>query len=329
MKAVQRAEEELVPYSALLEVAPLLEDQSEPSKNENQPKKTLLRTMLAAGRFLLLALILAAFAFCAFGTCTAPRNAIEAENCRTGSPSSQWYVSGTGSTNIQGFTTDISVNAGQTIYFKVSTTAVAYGIQIYRLGYYQALGARFIASVSPSAPLPQIQPACLTDSSTGLVDCGNWAVTASWTVPSTATSGIYFAKLVRTDTGEASQILFIVRNDSSHSDILAQTSDLNWHAYNDYGGNSLYSGNPVGRAYKVSYNRPFNVPNMNAWFFSAEYPMVRWLEANGYDVSYFSGVDTDRNGALIQQHRIFMSIGHDEYWSGGQRAGGGGESSIF
>jgi len=60
---------------------------------------------------------------------------------------------------------------------------------------------------------------------------------------------------VRTDTGEASPILFIVRNDSSHSDYLAQTSDLNWHAYNDYGGNSLYSGNPVGRAYQVSYNR--------------------------------------------------------------------------
>src|SRR5437763_17118666 len=48
--------------------------------------------------------------------------------------------------------------------------------------------------------------------------------------------------------------------------------------------------------------------------------MVRWLEANGYDISYFTGVDTDRDGALITQHRIFMSIGHDEYWSGGQRA---------
>src|SRR5256886_6763472 len=48
--------------------------------------------------------------------------------------------------------------------------------------------------------------------------------------------------------------------------------------------------------------------------------MWRWLEANGYDVSYFAGVDTERNGALITQHKIFMSVGHDEYWSGGQRA---------
>jgi len=54
----------------------------------------------------------------AFATCTAPKNAIEAENCLPGTPASQWYVDGSGSPNIQGFTTDISVNVGQTIFFK-------------------------------------------------------------------------------------------------------------------------------------------------------------------------------------------------------------------
>jgi len=37
-------------------------------------------------------------------------------------------------------------------------------------------------------------------------------------------------------------------------------------------------------------------------------------------VSYTSSVDTDRRGGLIQQHRVFLSVGHDEYWSGPQRA---------
>ena len=54
--------------------------------------------------------------------------------------------------------------------------------------------------------------------------------------------------------------------------------------------------------------------------FNAEYPMIRWLERNGYDVSYITGVDTDRRGALIRNHRVFLSVGHDEYWSGTQRA---------
>ena len=48
--------------------------------------------------------------------------------------------------------------------------------------------------------------------------------------------------------------------------------------------------------------------------------MVRWLERNGYDVSYFTGVDADRRGAEILEHKAFLSVGHDEYWSGGQRA---------
>ena len=48
--------------------------------------------------------------------------------------------------------------------------------------------------------------------------------------------------------------------------------------------------------------------------------MVRWLEANGYDVSYITGVDTDRRGAELLEHKAFLSVGHDEYWSGAQRA---------
>ena len=77
-----------------------------------------------------------------------------------------------------------------------------------------------------------------------------------------------------------------------------------------------------GRAYKVSYNRPFTTRGTSEedWLFNSEYPMVRWLERNGYDVSYFTGVDSDRLGAEIREHKAFLSVGHDEYWSGAQRA---------
>ena len=257
------------------------------------------------------------------GGCSAPPNPIVAENCLAGSPASEWDITGSGDPSIQGFATDISVNRGATVSFKVSTNATAYRFDIYRMGYYAGLGARKVASVNPSAGLPQNQPNCLNDAGTGLIDCGNWAVSGSWTVPATATSGIYFAKLVRADTGGSSHIVFIVRDDASTAPLLFQTSDTTWQAYNDYGGNSLYTGSPDGRAYKVSYNRPFrtrSVDNGQDWLFNAEYPMVRWLESNGYDVAYISGLDSHRAGALLRNHRVFLSVGHDEYWSGGQRA---------
>ena len=209
-------------------------------------------------------------------------NAVYCENQLTGDPRSEWDVSGSGDPTIQGFATDISVNRGATVRFKISTPASDYRLDIYRLGYYGGMGARHVATVSPSATLPQAQPACLGDSNTGLVDCGNWAVSASWPVPATAVSGIYVAKAIRTDTGGASHIVFIVRDDAGGSDLLFQTSDSTWQAYNSYGGNSLYTGAPVGRAYKVSYNRPFN-DRANAEGHekgSCSGPSTRWFDGS-------------------------------------------------
>jgi hypothetical protein len=264
-------------------------------------------------------------------TCGGSSNPIVVENCLPGSPSSEWDIGANtaGDLTIQGFATDISVNVGGTAAFKIKTDARAYTITIYRLGYYGGMGARKVATVTPSVPLPQTQPACVTDTSVGLADCGNWAVSASWTVPTTAVSGVYIAHLVRTDTGGESHIAFVVRNDSSHSAILYQTSDETWQAYNYYGEGSLYGDNSGifglnSRSYKVSYNRPFLTRDYNdesaTWLFGAEFPMIQWLEQNGYDVSYFTAVDAARNGSLIKNHKIFMDSGHDEYWSGPRRA---------
>jgi methionine-rich copper-binding protein CopC len=246
-------------------------------------------------------------------------NEIACENTKTGNPSSEWQISGSGSSSIQGYATDISVNRGETIGFKIKTNSTSYTINIYRMGYYGGEGARKVATFNPTAP-NRNQPACQNQSSTGLIDCGNWTQTASWAVPTDAVSGIYFALLVAGTN--KSHIVFVVRDDASRSDLFFQTSDTTWQAYNDYGGNSLYEGSPAGRAYKVSYNRPFdtNAETPEDFVWNAEYPMARYLEANGYDVSYTTGVDTERYGNLIRQHKVFMSVGHDEYWSGGQRA---------
>ena len=314
--------------------------------------------------------------------CANPANEIVAENCLKGHPATEWDINGYGDPSIQGFGTDIGINRGETIEFKIDTDSPDYRIDIYRMGYYGGMGARRVDSFEPAATLPQIQPDCLRgpipvlaegggidEWPAPLVDCGNWAVSASWRAPADATSGIYFARLVREDpiegwvkndefeatplppTGEdslweapgfhavmrnplrearASHIYFVVRDDDGESDLLFQTSDLNWQAYNRYGGHSVYGrlnperlrlhGGPP-RAPKVSYNRPFETRHYRAvnMVFNSEYPLVRWLERNGYDVSYTSGVDTDRRGEELLEHKVFLSVGHDEYWTGQQR----------
>lgn len=198
------------------------------------------------------------------------------------------------------------------------------------------MGARKITTIYPSVSLPQIQPNCLTDQNTRLLDCGNWQNSVTWNIPSDTVSGFFIGKLERTDgTPGKNYIYFVIRDDQRQSDLLFQLPDTTWQAYNTYGGVSLYEffapetvfSNP-GQVYKVSYNRPFNnAPNGgNAEFiklhtpFRTEYPFIRWLESNGYDVGYFSGIDTEKSGGQLLNHKLFISEGHDEYWSSGQRS---------
>ena len=74
------------------------------------------------------------------------QNPIVIENNLTGNPSTEWDIVGAGDLSIQGFATDISVNKGQTVHFKIKTNATAYTIDIYRLGYYNGMGARKVGT---------------------------------------------------------------------------------------------------------------------------------------------------------------------------------------
>ncbi len=279
---------------------------------------------------------------------TAPiPNIIALENMKKGNPISEWGLDGDGGGTIQGFATDISTNVGQTVNFKIATDSTHYRIDIYRLGYYGGDGARKVASIDKSLTTAQIQPHPIVDMSLGLIDCGNWSVSASWEIPADAVSGVYIAKLVREDGVEdASIIPFVVRDDASKSNIVFQTSDTTWQAYNAWGGASLYYGEvpvdpanmigylppncscgltAIGRASAISYNRPIitntsPVGGTHDFIFGAEHSAIQWLEQNGYDVSYISGVDAARNGNLLLNHQAYLSVGHDEYWSAEQRA---------
>jgi Domain of unknown function (DUF4082)/Bacterial Ig domain/Putative Ig domain len=300
-----------------------------------------MRTILAMF-FLMAVSVSAAFA----------QNAIVTENQQPGTPQSQWDLSGPGSTSLEGFATDISVNHGSTVSFKIQSATNNWRIDIYRLGYYQGNGARLVTTIPMSGI--RSQPTPIVNSTTGEVDAGNWLVTTTWTIPSSAVSGVYIAHLVdQTNTSNENHIPFIVRADESTSDILFQTSDTGWHAYNGwpcgtsvpnanlYGGSGPGGDSYPGRAYKVSYNRPIATRDGCGLFagtydflFGAEYPAIYWLEQNGYNVSYVAEVDTARSPSLLLQHKIFTSTGHDEYWDTQARAnveaaGAAGVNLVF
>jgi hypothetical protein len=102
---------------------------------------------------------------------------------------------------------------------------------------------------------------------------------------------------------------------SRRSTILVQAAVNTWQAFNSWGGKSLFPENSTKRipANHVSFNRPYQTsgPVPITW----EIGLVRFLEREGYDVSYTTDVDTDRQPSELSRHRLVISAGQDEFWS--------------
>ncbi len=239
--------------------------------------------------------------------------------------------------HIAGFADAVSVNLGGTLHLMVSTrtAGITYTLAIYRLGWYNGDGAREMLKVPGLKGQAQGYwdpwrrgiadcPTCEIDAKTGLIDT-HWKSSYTLDVPQDWVSGEYLAKLTDAQGHEA-YIQFIVRDDARWSDLLVQIAVNTYQAYNNWGGNSLYGPNSdtpyaKDRAVKVSFNRPIGRRDrrLDPGFIERDIHIIRFLEKNGYDLSYTTSVDIDDNLAALRNHRAFISVGHDEYWTWGMR----------
>ncbi len=242
-----------------------------------------------------------------------------AENAEQGSMG--WVLRGRQNpTNpgIEGYLDKVSVGSGDSLTLFVNTTASRFRVEIYRMGYYQGLGARLVHR-SPELVGRQ-QPAPTFTPGTNLVEC-HWKPSRVFGIDKGYRSGNYLMKLVGSG-GEERHVPFTVRDDSSRAAIVIQSSVTTWQAYNRWGGYSLYGGGPNGaladRARIVSFDRPYG-PNLDAsgsgdWL-GNEFPFVYLAERLGLDVTYWTDVDLHVRPQLLGRHRCLVSLGHDEYWS--------------
>lgn len=251
-------------------------------------------------------------------------NPIRAENARAGTPGWQ-HPEATGRT-IEGYFSEVSAAPGQSVHLHVSATpGASYRVELYRLGWYGGVGARRVACI------PDCEHGQPADSYVQPPPDGNGEVAVDW--PTSATiavgrswvSGYYLAKLVLTSgpgRGTAADVPLIVRAPAPRrAAILVQAPVNTWEAYNSWGGKSLYHFNSSFQnpSNRVSFNRPYRPLGQRAeslWsLFQYEVPLVRFLERNGYDVSYTTDLDVDRDPGELLRHRLIVSAGHDEYWT--------------
>ncbi len=226
---------------------------------------------------------------------------------------------------IEGYCSKTSVKAGDSIDIFVSVYPDSnVSIDIFRIGYYGGKGGRFITRLGPF-PV-ELQPTPPVGEHR-LREC-QWQRTTELKIPGEWVSGVYLGKLSCDAHRYESYIIFVVR-DNRKADILFQTSDTTWQAYNKWPDEySLYDSDPPKRAWSsspwVSYDRPYGkcpqvvdqpLTQGSGEFLAWEYPLCYWLEQNGYNVTYCSNIDTHTKDAELERIKCFLSVGHDEYWS--------------
>jgi hypothetical protein len=213
---------------------------------------------------------------------------------------------------LEGYAWKASAIAGDTVSFSVSTTSPSFTAAIYRLGWYQGMGGRLLETIPNIAG--HFYPMPIMDQQTGLIDAG-WPAAFSIKIKPEWVSGMYIARFAIADGTEA-YAPFVVRSTRPTTFVFIH-GDTTDQAYNFWGGKSLYEYNSTDqhRAYKVSFNRPLGdqagLGNLLYW----EYPMIRWLEKNGYDVGYLASADVHTDANVLKNHRGIFVVGHSEYWS--------------
>jgi hypothetical protein len=223
---------------------------------------------------------------------------------------------------IEGYAEPSVERGGVARFHLAASSPVRYRLRVYRLGWYDGLGARELlclpSCTSDEAAARRVVPA---PDANGMVKAG-WPVTDTLPIPADWVSGYYMAQYLVTSgpaAGQAARTFFVVRDPpTATSRLLVQVPVNTWQAYNGWGGMSLYdiSNAERKRANRVSFERPYNstIPGAQeslAW----ELPLVRFLERAGYDVSYQTDLDTSLDPASLMRHRLVVTAGHDEYWS--------------
>ena len=161
-------------------------------------------------------------------------------------------------------------------------------------------------------------------------------------------SGYYAVTVTAAD--ERHDAFLVVRPEPSDpAPIVLVLSTTTWHAYNDWGGPSLYTGGT-----RVSFRRPFaqgflvkpepigrmmqpepdreamgfrtwaRANGVSDWcggagWFTYERTFTRWAERNGFRLDVATGPDLERHPEVLDGARLYVSAGHDEYWSWGMR----------
>jgi hypothetical protein len=241
--------------------------------------------------------------------------------------------------SLEAYCWPLSAAAGEPVELFVSTDAGAFDVEVAREGAERTVtwGAEAVRAGLHEIPVDASRNGCTWPATVAIPVGGDWR------------SGYYSVTVVAGD--ERADAFLVVRPAGARerAPALLVLSTSTYHAYNDWGGPSLYTGGtrvsferpmargflrkpePAGRMMQpeadreaMGYRRWAQPLGLSDWSGSSgwwnwERPFTRWAETNGYDLDVAVSWDLERGTDVLDGHRLFVCVGHDEYWSKGMR----------
>ena len=204
---------------------------------------------------------------------------------------------------IEGYASVTSAAPGDAVDFHVRATPdySHFTMHVFRRGLQDTL----LTTAEGDAFVPGAQD----DAALAINGC-DWPAVASCriTVPAEWKSGYYVATLTSSD--QTATIPFIVRAAAGSGGVtLLKISDTTSQAYTAWGGRGLYT---TPFTPKISFNRPYDDLGLYEIY---QLPFLQWAEHNGVALDVCSSLDLHTNPLLLKSYKLFISLGHDEYWS--------------
>ena len=258
--------------------------------------------------------------------------------------------------DIEGYAGRLSYRAGETVTLHVSTHRPRFDVVVERWG-----ATRVSLWEATDVPGRFVEPPPDADSA----GC-RWPTTIEIPVGDDWQPGFHLVTLTAHGAPagrDVAHACFVVRrrpDDRAQARALLVLDTNTWHAYNTWGGRSLYTGGttvsharPFGRGmlwrpeverddrkarpvrwgeepdvdgsifqrYRTEHAYPAAIGSAG-WFTHAR-RFVEWAEGSGhrFDYAVSSDLDRDVNGDpdALAGYDLVLSVGHDEYWSAGQR----------
>ncbi|MFZ4811226.1 MAG: N,N-dimethylformamidase beta subunit family domain-containing protein [Ilumatobacteraceae bacterium] len=257
----------------------------------------------------------------------------------------------TGYNAVEGYAGRLSVRAGDELTLHVRCTTERFDVSIYRWGAERRLVWSAVDLAGVAHPIPADADAN---------GCG-WPAAVTLAVPEDWPSGFYDVTLrahgAAPDRAE-SHACFVVRGpvEGRAARALLVIATNTYHAYNSWGGRSLYTG-----GHQVSYRRPFGrgivvrpiverddrkswpvrwgeEPDIDgdryqrhrwanglpgymasAGWFTYERRFVEWAERSGFALDFAVSTDLEHDPSALDGYSLVLGVGHDEYWSAAGR----------